>query len=203
MDKKTKEFVYYVRNHLKQYGGTLFLGKGKEINTGEGLRSSGTFCDSPLTIRVAKNSKDFLGTLAHEYAHFLQWLEFPKSVLTADDNASVVFFSWLGGTDHTSREVEKAFARLTIMERDAERKAVEIIKKFDLDVDIDDYIRKANCYIYMHWIMRERRSWNYRRGAKDPMKSRKLMDMMPNTFKAKSDKKIPRQIREALLSYYP
>lgn len=203
MDKKTKAFVDYVRNHLKDYGGSLFLGRGKEINTGEGLRSTGSFCDTPLTIRVAKNSKDFLGTLAHEYAHFLQWLEFPKNVLDADDNATTIFFNWLAGEERANREIEKAFSRLTIMERDAERRAVEIIKKFDLDVDVDNYIRKANCYIYMHWIMRERRSWNYRKGVRDPMKSRKLMGMMPNTFKAKSDKRIPERIREALLSYYP
>ena len=41
MNKKTKEFVKYVREHLKEYGGTLKIGKGKEVNTGEGLRASG------------------------------------------------------------------------------------------------------------------------------------------------------------------
>ena len=78
-----------------------------------------------------------------------------------------------------------------------------VIKKFGLNVDIPRYIQKANCYIYMHWIMRERRSWNYKRGAKNPLRSSKLMGMMPDNFKAKSDQIIPESIRKALLNYYP
>ena len=87
MDKKAKDFVNYIREHLEEYGGKLILGNGKEVNTGEGIRSSGLFNDKPLIIRAAKKSKDFIGVLAHEYAHFLQWLEYPRTVLNADDNA--------------------------------------------------------------------------------------------------------------------
>ena len=203
MDKKARKFVQHIREHLEEYGGKLIVGTGKEVNTGEGIRASGLFNDNPVVIRVAKNCKDFIGVLAHEYAHFLQWLDCPKNIQSADDNAGIVFFEWLSGQDYESRDVQRAMTRIMAMERDAERRAVSIIKHFDLNVDIEDYIKKANCYIYMHWIMRERRSWNYRRGAKDPMKSRKLIGMMPDSFKAKSDKKIPKRIREALLSYYP
>jgi hypothetical protein len=55
----------------------------------------------------------------------------------------------------------------------------------------------------MHWIMRERRSWKYRVGVSDPMGCRSVISQMPNTFKAKSDKKIPEHIRRKLLAYFP
>lgn len=203
MNKKTKEFVKYVREHLKEYGGTLKIGKGKEVNTGEGLRASGLFGCEPLSITAARKSIDFVGVVAHEYAHFLQWLEYSNRSIDADDNAATIFFGWLGGKDYENKEVQRAFMRITIMERDAERRAVEIIKKFGLDVHIPRYIQRANCYIYMHWVMRERRSWNYKKGAKNPMRSSKLIGMMPDNFKAKSDQTIPDSIRKALLTYYP
>lgn len=203
MDKKAKEFIRHVRMHLKEYGGTLKVGTGKQVNTGEGFRASGLFGSEPLSIVTARKSIDFLGVLAHEYAHFLQWLEYTNRAVDADDHAATIFFGWLGGKDYENKEVQKAFMRITIMERDTERRAVEVIKKFGLNVDIPRYIQKANCYIYMHWIMRERRSWNYKRGAKNPLRSNKLMGMMPDSFKAKSDQIIPESIRKALLNYYP
>ena len=73
MNKKTKEFVKYVREHLKEYGGTLKIGKGKEVNTGEGRRASGLFGCEPLSITAARKSIDFVGVVAHEYAHFEYW----------------------------------------------------------------------------------------------------------------------------------
>jgi hypothetical protein len=152
---------------------------------------------------VAKKSRDPIATVAHEYAHFLQWLNTPQQIIQADDRASLLVFDWLTGKNYDKKEVQKAFCRVMVMERDAERRTVELIKKFNLNVDIDKYIRQANCYIYMHWIMRERRSWKYRVGASDPMESKNIISQMPNSFKAKSDKKIPSHIRKALLAYFP
>ena len=139
MDKKARKFVQHIREHLEEYGGKLIVGTGKEVNTGEGIRASGLFNDNPVVIRVAKNCKDFIGVLAHEYAHFLQWLDCPKNIQSADDNAGIVFFEWLSGKDYESRDVQRAMTRIMAMERDAERRAVSIIKHFDLNVDIEDY----------------------------------------------------------------
>jgi hypothetical protein len=203
MDNNSKKFLKHVREHLKEYGGKLVFGRGKRVNCGDGCRSVGYFSDRPLEIRVAGKSRDPISTVAHEYAHFLQWIETPGQIMQADDRASLLVFDWLTGKHYDKKEVQKAFCRVMVMERDAERRTVDLIKKFDLKVDIDKYIRQANCYIYMHWIMRERRSWKYRVGVSDPMESRNLISMMPNTFKAKSDKKIPQHIRKKLLAFFP
>jgi hypothetical protein len=203
MDNNSKKFLKHVREHLKEYGGKLVFGRGNKVNCGDGCRSIGYFSDRPLEIRVATKSRDPISTIAHEYAHFLQWIDTPQNIMQADDRASLLVFDWLTGKYYDKKEVQKAFCRVMVMERDAERRTVDLIKKFDLKVDIDKYIRQANCYIYMHWIMRERRSWKYRTGVSDPMESRNLISMMPNTFKAKSDKKIPQHIRKKLLAYFP
>lgn len=203
MDTKSKNFIKHVREHLSEYGGKLIFGRGKLINCGDGCRSLGFFSDTPLQIRVAMKSRDPITTIAHEYAHFLQWIEMPTQIMRADDRASILVFDWLAGKEFSQKDVEKAFSRVRIMERDAERRTVELIKKFNLNIDIERYIRQANCYIYMHWIMRERRSWNYKPGSPDPFNSRNVISKMPNTFKAKSDTKIPKHIRKALLEYFP
>lgn len=203
MDTNAKKFLKHVREHLSEYGGRLVFGRGNKVNCGDGCRSIGYFSDNPLEIRVARKSRDPITTVAHEYAHFLQWLENPQHVMRADDKASFIMFDWLGGKEFENRDVEKAFCRVMVMERDAERRTVELIKKFNLNVDIDKYIRQANCYIYMHWIMKERRSWRYKPGCVDPFSSRTVISKMPNTFKAKSDRKIPSHIRKTLLHYFP
>lgn len=203
MDANAKQFLKHVREHLSEYGGKLVFGRGKRVNCGDGCRSVGYFSDRPLEIRVAGKSRDPISTVAHEYAHFLQWLDTPQQIMQADDKASLLVFDWLTGNNYDKREVQKAFCRVMVMERDAERRTVELIKKFNLNVDIDKYIRQANCYIYMHWIMRERRSWRYRVGVDDPMESRTIISKMPNSFKAQPDKKIPAHIRKALLAYFP
>jgi hypothetical protein len=203
MDKNAKLFLKHVREHLKEYGGKLVFGRGDRVNCGDGCRSIGYFSDRPLEIRVAVNSRDPISTVAHEYAHFLQWIDTPQNIMQADDRASLLVFDWLGGKEFENRDVEKAFCRVMVMERDAERRAVEIMKKFGLDINYDKYIRQANCYIYMHWIMKERRSWRYKPGSRDPMGCRSLISQMPNTFKAQPDKKIPQHIRKKLLAFFP
>ena len=203
MDSNAKKFLKHVREHLSEYGGKLVFGRGNKVNCGDGCRSIGYFSDWPLEIRVAKGSRDPISTVAHEYAHFLQWLETPQQIMKADDKASLLVFDWLGGKEFENRDVQKAFCRVMVMERDAERRAVDIMKKFNLKIDYDRYIRQANCYIYMHWIMRERRSWRYKPGSPDPMACRSVISKMPNNFKAQSDKKIPKHIRNTLLAFFP
>ena len=200
MNKKFSTFIQYVRRHLKEHGGKLIIGRGSNINGGDGCRCSGTYGER--IIRVAGKNSCFLEVLVHEYCHFLQDLEVHKSTLLADEKAGEIMFGWLTGEKQNKQDVEKAFSRIRIMERDCEKRSVHLIKKFNLPINIESYIQKANCYIYLHYIMRERRSWNCLPGL-NPMKSNKVLKLMPKTFKAKSDKIIPENIHQMLLKFFP
>ncbi len=79
MTKET-EFVKHIRKHLEEYGFSLVFGKGRRVNVG-GARCEGYFnygkTKKERRIVVARKSQTWLYVLAHEYCHFLQWLEYP------------------------------------------------------------------------------------------------------------------------------
>ena len=73
MAQGINQFVKFVRNHLKQYGGKLIIGRGKQVNC-NGIMCPGFFDDREILIKMAGNGEGFLSTLVHEYCHFLQYI---------------------------------------------------------------------------------------------------------------------------------
>lgn len=182
-----------VRKDLSEYGFNLVIGRGKQINCGS--RVSGYFSEVTKEIRVARHSNDFLPTLVHEYSHFQQYAE---GKFAAAGDAADLLEGWFGGKDYAEREVSRAFSVVRSCERDAERRSVDLIKYYNLPVNLDLYIRRANCYIYAHYIMhRYRKFWAFKR---DPFRSHTVLAIMPNTFRAQSHQILPAQIDTALES---
>ena len=188
------EFIQMVRNDLSEYGFKLIVGKGKQINGGN-CRVSGYFSEVTKEIRVARFNNDFLPTLVHEYSHFQQYAE---GKFTAAGDAADLLECWFGGKDYAEREVSRAFSVIRSCERDAERRSVDLIKYYELPVNLDLYIRRANCYIYAHYIMhRYRKFWAFKR---DPFRSHTVLALMPNNFRAQSHQILPPDIDSALES---
>ena len=188
------EFIQMVRNDLSEYGFKLIVGKGKQINGGN-CRVSGYFSEVTKEIRVARYNNDFLPTLVHEYSHFQQYAE---GKFTAAGDAADLLECWFGGKDYAEREVSRAFSVIRSCERDAERRSVDLIKYYELPVNLDLYIRRANCYIYAHYIMhRYRKFWAFKR---DPFRSHTVLALMPNNFRAQSHQILPPEIDTALES---
>jgi len=194
-----KHFIGQVRTELHSYGFRLCFGRGQSVNGG-GWRALGYFCDRKKLIKVARGRKDWLDILVHEYAHFRQWIEQPAGVYNADADASRIVDQYLHRGRKTSPGLlRKAFARVMAFERDAEMRAVEIAKKWNLPIDISLYARHANLYIYSHHLMRDTGRW---RAKRNPYKSYKIVQLMPTTFKAQSHQSIPPQVYRALAPFY-
>lgn len=197
MAQGSNQFVKFVRNHLKQYGGKLIIGRGENVNC-NGIMCPGFFDDKSLIIKIGGNDPSFLSTLVHEYCHFLQYLNNIK-VYQKSDKASVIVENWLLGKDYDAQILKRAFFLVRAMERDCEKRAVKIIKQFNLPINIKIYAKQANCYIYTHFLMEEtRKYWMYK---KSPYKSRVVMKLMPSTMKVKSHVTIPPKIYSALVSF--
>ena len=197
MGKGSNQFVKFVRSHIKQYGGQLIIGRGENVNC-NGILCPGYFDDRTLTIKVGGNDPAFLSTLVHEYCHFLQYLN-DLQVYKKSDKASEIVESWLKGKEYKPDILKRAFFLVRAMERDCEKRAVKLIKEFNLPINIKIYAKHANCYIYTHFLMEEKRKyWMYK---KSPYKSRIVMKLMPSTMKVKSHQKIPPRIYSKLLSF--
>jgi hypothetical protein len=189
-------FIQKVRSDLAEYGMRLILRNSKFVQT-EGVKCLGFF--DQQNIIVATGTPNWVGTLAHEYSHFIQWATGSKiysKCFGPVNNYADIQEEWLQGKKHKPFLVRRAFDAVREMERECEMIAVEVIKKYSLPIDIERYTQEANCYIYMHHLMENHRVHmdEFRR---DPL-NRRYTRMMPSTFRHKSHRKIPADIQAIL-----
>ncbi len=197
MSARNHQFVRHVKNHLAEYGMKLVLGRGKMVNVG-GYRCVGYFDENKKIIKIAKESAEFMSTLVHEYCHFLQCINNSK-IYRKSDAAGVIVDEWFNGKEYAPEKLKRAFFLVRAMERDCEKRAIKIIKKFNLQIDSKMYAKKAHCYIYSHFMMEKTRKFcSYK---KSPYHSKIVLKIMPSTMTALSHKKIPKKVYSVLESF--
>jgi hypothetical protein len=87
---------------------------------------------------------------------------------------------WLQGEEVPN--IKKHLAVSRELELDNEKRSVRIIKKFDLDVDIDNYVKKANAYVYFYNRLLATRKWPTPKNS--PYSNQRIIEKMPRYFKA-------------------
>lgn len=175
----SNEFIELIKNECKERGVVIKIGKGKYINYGKGFRVSGYFSTSPEILAFATKHKGFLETLVHESCHMDQWYEKDKvwqiSAKYDDDN---VFDNWITQKDYPLSKVFKSIDRIQLVELDCEKRSVKKIKKYDLPIDIKQYIKRANSYLFLYTFIKVKRKWP----DKGPYYIKQIVDLMPDKF---------------------
>jgi|688.fasta_scaffold323875_1 hypothetical protein len=193
------EFVSHIRNHLKEYGFSLIFGRGKSLNVGN-ARCDGYFLaeGNYKEIRVARGNKHWVNVLAHEYCHFLQWMETTTAQLKRESRAQFIVHEISTGYTTrrwSKRQVTYAFKTIQAMERDCEIRTVKLLKEWGIPFNVDLYIRRANLYVYMHHMWR---IYQQQASKFDPESSRKIIRMMPNNFRVKTHLILPEKVKQEL-----
>ena len=196
LSHKHSQSVKFVKNHLSQNGVKLIIGRGRYVNVG-GFRCDGYFDESEKIIKVAKKDPNFLETLLHEYCHFLQWIHKTK-IFKQSDKYCLIVEQWLNGKPYSKKLVRRAFYWVRKMERECEQIAAKLIDRYELPIDKERYIKNANCYIYAHFFMEQKRK--YSAFTKNPFKNKSVQKVMPTNFKALSHQTIPKKVYKAFLS---
>jgi hypothetical protein len=197
MNTRNRQFVSHVKQHLAQYGMRLVIGRGKLLNCG-GYRCEGYFSDKEKVIKIARHGTNFLETLVHEYCHFLQYLSNSK-IYIKSDKAILIVDAWFAGQNFDQEKLRKAFFIIRAMERDCEKRAIRMIKKFNLEIDTKLYAKRANCYIYSHFLMEKtRKFYAYK---KSPYRSPLVLKVMPSSMAVLSHRSIPPKIYSMLESF--
>jgi hypothetical protein len=132
-----------------------------------------------LAVAMDKPLYKWITTFIHESCHMDQ--QFDKSI--ADKNvvwldACLMYFEWLGGTRQLNKaQVQKYMYLVIEMERDCEERAVKKIIKFNLPINIKEYIQQSNTYVLGYKLITEKRKWyNYIYNAEEVWRT------APNTF---------------------
>jgi hypothetical protein len=85
---------------------------------------------------------------------------------------------WLNGTD--VKNIKKYLALSRDLELDNEKRSVALIKKWDLDIDVDEYTRKANAYVLFYNYLYHTRRWSDPKNS--PYTNQNIIGKMSNKF---------------------
>lgn len=171
------EFIKYVKQECKKHGIKCVLKNTKTVQLDGSSRCSGYFDEESLV--VAMNRPDALQILVHEYCHLTQWVQQCDIwVLSTKHQSHDKLYRWLAGEE--IKDIEKAIEICRDLELDNEKRSVKIIKRFNLNIDIDLYIKKANAYIQFYNYLLISRRWCNPKNT--PYKNERLVEVMSNKF---------------------
>lgn len=151
----------------------------------DGVRVNGYFCDATPELVVAcyKKTNEWLEIFVHESCHRDQFIENAR-VWTRTINgydATTLLWQWLDKTiELTPEKLNTVVQHVLEIELDCERRAARKIRRFNLPIDLDEYIKKANAYVYFYKVLEETRLW-YDKG-RSPMHCPAVWKQMPNHF---------------------
>ena len=159
-NKNVKSFISLIEKGLKQKKGKLLLipsGKTKSFEDGQ-------FSEADMEIKctVDLSSNYWVGVLAHEYSHFIQcsenldiWNNFQEKMTWIKNDDDI--FTGKSKIRKAKRKI--IIASIIKLELDCDKKAVGIIKKYNLPVDLKEYVSKANIVLYKYVFWGEYGHW--------------------------------------------
>lgn len=175
--KKESEFIQFVKDECKKYGVKCSLRNTKSVKLSSSVKCSGWFDEQVPELVVSMNRTDWIEILAHEYSHLTQWVDQIPLWKTSEKSLGIVW-GWLEGKNH--RKINDHIDVVRDLELDNEKRTVKIIKKFNLNVNLDNYVKKSNAYVqFYNWIKITRR-WSDPKNS--PYKNVRLLESMPKKF---------------------
>lgn len=141
MTPSESRLVTYAMDRLAVVSGELTLTPTTSI----GGNNIGQFDEDSRKLMVAVGLPDWCGVLAHELGHVEQFIDgrFP------DGTAWSIVDSWLEDNQAVNTKVlNESINYIQRCEHDAERHAIRLCRSFKLPLDMPDYIRKANAYLW-------------------------------------------------------
>lgn len=191
LSAEESDFLNYVKKECKKNNVNLNIKNQSSI--GDDLL--GYFTDGPpaelcVAKKPSKNnlwdreSEQFISTLAHEFCHLLQWHE-NSNVWYKTENSGIdmidIINLWLAGKIELTKKQRHYYVKMIQnLELDCEKRTCKILKKFDIPIDIEMYIKQANFHLYAYSCMRDFRIWPT--GSKNINIYKTIIHKMPNKF---------------------
>lgn len=177
MTAREKRFVKYVKKQCKLNGIKCDLRNTKYVKLSGNIKCSGYFDEQDKRLVVAMNRLDWLQILAHEYSHLTQWVDNCDEWVKGCEGLPYVD-EWLSGQKVPNIKRYLAYAR--DLELDNEKRTLAVIKKWNFDMDLDDYVRKANAYVMFYNYIYHTRKWSSPENS--PYSNWNIISKMSNKF---------------------
>ena len=180
MNPKIKHFIDFVKDECRTEGVKCDLRNTTYVKVSSTIKASGYFDELGPILVCSMKRPDAVEILAHEYGHLTQWRE-QIPLWKAVEVSMAKVDEWLEGKEVA--DIHKHIAACRDLELDNEKRAVKIIKQFELPVDLEHYVKKANAYVMFYNYMLTSRRWCSPKNS--PYKNKTIIGAMPNKFSMK------------------
>jgi hypothetical protein len=187
------QFIEHVKKECKKFNIKCSLRSGKYVKLSNSIRCGGWFDDEKKELVVAMGREDFMEILVHEYSHMQQSIEDVPCWRPGADSCAILD-EWLNGKNVPN--INSHIDNVRIMELDNEKRSVQLIKKYGLNIDLDLYIKKANAYMHFYNWLKESRKWSSPNNS--PYKNANILNMMSTKFNMKYDV-LPLKIKKVFI----
>lgn len=138
-----------------------------------------------LACAIGQPFEQWIQVFLHESCHMDQYIEdsdtWNDTMITPTIEAGDVMQMWIDGlVELTAQQKENIIGRARDVELDCEKRSVEKIKKYNLPIDIDEYIQKANAYVLFYNVIKVTRSWY--KTDREPYNLEEVWRKMPTHF---------------------
>ena len=178
-----KDYLYERIDFAEQEGFKVRLSPRKfEILPG-GFPCGGYADEDDREVFVAMGNPYWDYVFIHEFCHVDQFLCKPqvlKNLIEGKKDLYLLYDQYISGKKMSAELLEKCIRVSREFELDCEKRATAQIIKYDLPIAVDDYVKRANAYIYLYNAMAHYRK--HIKPGKNPSNIEKIYCKMPNHF---------------------
>lgn len=185
MTPEAAKFLKHVRAQCKEHGVKTRIENKPKIryNPGSDMLVGGYFGIRPpiLGCAIGRPEDEWLGILVHESCHMDQWLEGVqvwKDIYPKGKDLDDMFDKWIDGKQYPIAVIVDFLKKIQLVELDCEKRTVNKIIEYNLPIDIKQYIKNANSYIYFYRAILGIQKWC----DIPPYAVKEITDLMPDYF---------------------
>jgi hypothetical protein len=166
MNYNTKLFIAYVTNVCIKNKISLFL--NQDIDYSYKFNDcAGVFDGYTLRVNFKISKSNWLYVLVHEFCHLQQyiqkvsvWKNLRIKYNGVTDNLINIYQNWLDYKRVGNKIAKKCCKKIVQLELDCEKRTINMIKKWDLPINLTNYIQNANMHLYSYVFSLKNRNEN-------------------------------------------
>lgn len=153
--KNIKTFIGDCVLKYSKHGSDILFKAQKYLRDGK-MEYTGEADKDGIRIATGDDLRTWVEVFVHETCHVDQHIERPRWFNNAEISLQKIS-DWLEGKE--VKGIGRAIRIVQALEHDCESRAIDKIKKHKLEINLKEYIQKANSYLVSYSITKKNRKW--------------------------------------------
>lgn len=155
-----KDYLYDRLEFAEEHGFKVTLSNKKFKKIDNDFPCAGYFSEEDREIFLCMNNPGILYVIVHEFCHLDQYLtecKAWKDLNKLGKDLYVLHGEYIEGKNMPKSLAKDALKATRNFELDCEKRAAKQIIKYHLPMDVEEYVRSANAYVFLYNAMHEAR----------------------------------------------